>query len=122
MSDRLIHTDVRRTFIAHETDASFNHGDPPAPAYARPTRMAQTALAAERRRIVERLHAEEICGEDQPLRDGERVTILRLNGKTCRWPIGDVGAPDFHYCGAKPEPGRSYCAYHCGIAGDRRAR
>lgn len=46
--------------------------------------------------------------EPKPL----RLALEDLSSQTCRWPIGDVGAPDFCYCGHQPSPGSSYCEYH----------
>lgn len=92
---------------------AFRHGDPKAP--AKPTRIAQIAKAAEERRRMYDLHREELCG-DEALPPGVRCTVSHLNSKTCRWPIGDVGHPDFHFCGAEPEAGESYCAKHCRVA------
>src|SRR5271154_3952936 len=44
------------------------------------------------------------------------VTLLDLNASTCRWPIGDVGADDFYYCGSPaPVPG-PYCQLHTKLA------
>lgn len=37
-------------------------------------------------------------------------------GPSCCWPNGDPGTPGFHFCGAKPVPGKPYCAEHCAIA------
>jgi hypothetical protein len=37
------------------------------------------------------------------------IAVADLCG--CRWPIGEVGAPDFHFCNAKRRKG-SYCAEH----------
>lgn len=48
---------------------------------------------------------------------GPRVSITELNEKTCRWPIGDPGAEDFGYCGAKPKSEKIvYCPYHARVA------
>lgn len=49
----------------------------------------------------------------------ERRSILTLTEETCRWPIGEVGDPDFHFCGRYCEPGVTYCEFHAGIAYDR---
>lgn len=59
--------------------------------------------------------------EPEPIRlidvpKGERVSILMLNDKTCRWPIGDPGSDDFFFCGMAPKPGQPYCEYHARIA------
>jgi len=47
---------------------------------------------------------------------GERATILTLSEKTCRWPIGDPSAEEFHFCGRKPSANMPYCEHHCQIA------
>lgn len=46
----------------------------------------------------------------------ERKSILDLDRGDCRWPIGDPGHPDFHFCNGRQEPGQSYCAHHVSIA------
>ena len=43
-------------------------------------------------------------------------------GRACAWPIGDPGEEDFHFCAARAEPGRPYCAKHCAIAYRKRDR
>ena len=47
---------------------------------------------------------------------GERVTILMLSDKTCRWPIGDPSHEDFCFCGKPPKEGVPYCPGHAAIA------
>ena len=42
---------------------------------------------------------------------GVSYDALQPRGQ-CRWPVGDPAEPDFHYCGAKPDTGSSYCAWH----------
>lgn len=34
----------------------------------------------------------------------------------CRFPLGEVGDPDFHFCNAEPVEGRPYCRTHCAVA------
>ena len=46
----------------------------------------------------------------------ERVPLLELTDKTCRWPIGDPGDEDFGFCGKMPLPSRPYCEHHARIA------
>ncbi|WP_316858791.1 GcrA family cell cycle regulator [uncultured Cohaesibacter sp.] len=46
----------------------------------------------------------------------KRATILSLTENTCKWPIGDPGDADFHFCGCKSEAGSPYCKYHSEIA------
>lgn len=45
-----------------------------------------------------------------------RCSLLDLRGDSCRWPIGDVGKPDFVFCGDTKIDGTPYCDYHCRIA------
>jgi GcrA cell cycle regulator len=43
---------------------------------------------------------------------GERVNLLMLSDKTCRWPIGEPGTEDFFFCGMSPSESTPYCEYH----------
>ena len=47
---------------------------------------------------------------------GEKVTLLDLNDKICKWPIGHPGEPDFQFCGRPVNPGFPYCMGHCAEA------
>lgn len=46
----------------------------------------------------------------------DKTSLLDLNEKICKWPIGHPGEPDFHFCGAQANPGFPYCVEHCGVA------
>ncbi|PLW75863.1 GcrA family cell cycle regulator [Cohaesibacter celericrescens] len=46
----------------------------------------------------------------------KRASILTLTETTCKWPIGDPGDGDFHFCGHKSEASAPYCKYHSEIA------
>ena len=46
----------------------------------------------------------------------DKTSLLDLNDRICRWPIGHPGEPDFHFCGAPANPGFPYCVNHCGVA------
>lgn len=44
-------------------------------------------------------------------------TLMQLEPRDCRWPIGDPHAPDFHFCCARTtREGAPYCGYHAQIA------
>ena len=45
----------------------------------------------------------------------------QAGSKSCSWPVGDPKQPGFHFCGDVAEPGRPYCAHHCGIAYHRKS-
>ena len=46
----------------------------------------------------------------------DKVSLLDLNERVCRWPMGHPGEPDFHFCGVAVNPGFPYCVEHCGRA------
>ncbi|MEP7223311.1 MAG: GcrA family cell cycle regulator [Novosphingobium sp.] len=46
----------------------------------------------------------------------DKTTLLDLNDRICRWPMGHPGEADFHFCGEKVNPGFPYCVEHCGRA------
>jgi GcrA cell cycle regulator len=46
----------------------------------------------------------------------DKTSLLDLNDRICRWPIGHPGEPDFHFCGQPANPGFPYCVNHCGVA------
>ena len=45
-----------------------------------------------------------------------KTSLLDLNDRICKWPLGHPGEPDFHFCGEKVNPGFPYCVTHCGHA------
>ena len=45
-----------------------------------------------------------------------RTTLLDLNEKVCKWPIGHPGEADFHFCGKASQAGFPYCTEHCLVA------
>ena len=46
----------------------------------------------------------------------DKTSLLDLNDRICRWPMGHPGEPDFHLCGEAVNPGFPYCVEHCGRA------
>lgn len=59
------------------------------------------------RRLVPAKPSPEVAG---------KTSLLDLNDRICKWPIGHPGEPDFHFCGEKVNPGFPYCVDHCGHA------
>ena len=59
------------------------------------------------RRLVPARPAAEVAG---------KTSLLDLNDKICKWPIGHPGEPDFHFCGQPINPGFPYCLDHCSVA------
>ncbi|GLR47347.1 GcrA family cell cycle regulator [Sphingomonas astaxanthinifaciens] len=46
----------------------------------------------------------------------DKTSLLDLNDRICKWPLGHPGEPDFHFCGQPANPGYPYCVQHCGVA------
>ncbi|WP_133366682.1 GcrA family cell cycle regulator [Qipengyuania sediminis] len=63
--------------------------------------------AAPPRRLVPAKPSPEIAG---------KTSLLDLNERICRWPMGHPGEADFHFCGEQVNPGFPYCVEHCGRA------
>jgi len=72
-----------------------------------PGEMQQPIPPAPPRRLVPAKPSAEIAG---------KTSLLDLNEKICKWPLGHPGEPDFHFCGEKVNPGFPYCVEHCGRA------
>jgi len=46
----------------------------------------------------------------------ELTTVLTLTEHNCKWPIGDPGRPNFHFCGRGADHNSPYCAEHSKLA------
>ncbi|TSC68678.1 MAG: GcrA cell cycle regulator [Parcubacteria group bacterium Gr01-1014_56] len=104
-----------------------------APKSGRPKKEPQTstlpavANGVEKIRLKEELPLRRLPGPKAlVLINGEKVTVLHLSDKTCKWPIGDPGTEDFCFCGHTPRDKSPYCEYHARAAyqpmQDRRHR
>ncbi|PHP65479.1 GcrA cell cycle regulator [Zhengella mangrovi] len=45
-----------------------------------------------------------------------KLELTELTERTCKWPIGDPLAEDFHFCGNDSGESGPYCAYHARLA------
>ena len=91
----------------------------PAPTMVRqmPRSVGATALK------VEMEPEYETAVDAEPQRQGAEVvpiarklTLVQLNERTCKWPVGDPLLPDFHFCGNHSGNSSPYCAYHAKLA------
>jgi GcrA cell cycle regulator len=74
------------------------------------TRAARRRAANRERLAVSPAAAAPFADADVPL--AQRRTFDQLTPDACRWPIGEVGAADFAFCGGASVAGKSYCARH----------
>lgn len=46
----------------------------------------------------------------------QKLELVELTERTCKWPHGDPATDDFFFCGNKTKDGSPYCAYHSRMA------
>lgn len=51
-----------------------------------------------------------------PKEEPQKIGLLDLTERICKWPIGHPGEEEFHFCGRPSEPGVPYCKEHCAMA------
>jgi GcrA cell cycle regulator len=80
---------------------------------AAPTRTERPRLPSAPRAAVRTMPLPPVVEEDPiTLEDGSFATVLTINDRMCRWPIGDPSENEFHFCGRSPKPGSPYCEAH----------
>ncbi len=94
---------------------------PARPAPAAPVAAPAQAQAPERPAPVSAaepvaMEPASVAARTAPRPKGGRVTLLDLNDRICKWPIGHPDEPDFHFCGKPVNPGFPYCGEHCLVA------
>lgn len=72
-----------------------------------PGEQQPPATPAPPRRLVPAKPSAEMAG---------KTSLLDLNDRICKWPLGHPGEPDFHFCGQPINPGFPYCLDHCSVA------
>ena len=46
----------------------------------------------------------------------KKLSLMELNERTCKWPIGDPSKGEFYFCGHPAAPGKPYCSSHVAAA------
>ena len=76
--------------------------------------LSKPSKSSVTRQQRQKERAENVLHLQPPIDEG--ATIFSLTASTCRWPIGDPGDLDFHFCGAQSKVGQPYCEYHAARA------
>ncbi len=76
--------------------------------------LSKPSKSSVTRQQRQKERAEKVLELQPPMDQG--ATIFSLTASTCRWPIGDPGDLDFHFCGANSNAGQPYCDYHAAKA------
>lgn len=81
---------------------------------ANSTRSDRSRHSSTHKSVVRAAPPEPEIVEEDPitLEDGSFATVLTINDRMCRWPIGDPSEGAFHFCGRNPKPGSPYCEAH----------
>ncbi|WP_208433751.1 GcrA family cell cycle regulator [Bartonella taylorii] len=83
---------------------------------------ATTSCSVGRTALKMEFIAENVTKIDVPAKSNvvvpisRQLNLLQLSENTCRWPVGDPLAADFHFCGADSGENSPYCAFHAKIA------
>lgn len=109
--------------VAHKPVAEAPR--PVAPAAPRPVRIVSGAPSSSEGSVVEAAPPPRIqtarpapapaprASEPEPM---VRATLLSINDRMCKWPVGDPGEAGFHFCGRRAQTGMPYCQDHARIA------
>ncbi|MDP6343473.1 MAG: GcrA family cell cycle regulator [Alphaproteobacteria bacterium] len=76
--------------------------------------LSKPSKSSVTRRQRKKEREEKVLQLQPPMDEG--TSIFSLTASTCRWPIGDPGDEDFHFCGSKSTVGQPYCDYHAAMA------
>lgn len=81
---------------------------------AGPARSERPRTAITHKAVLRAAAPEPVVVEEDPivLDDGHFATVLTINDRMCRWPIGDPSENEFHFCGRGPKSGSPYCEAH----------
>jgi len=81
---------------------------------AGPARVERPRTSIARKSVVHVAAPAPPIVEEDPitLEDGKFATVLTINDRMCRWPIGDPSENEFHFCGRRPKFGSPYCEAH----------
>ena len=81
---------------------------------AGPARSERPRSSISHKSVARVAAPEPVVVEEDPviLDDGHFATVLTINDRMCRWPIGDPAENEFHFCGRKPRIGSPYCEAH----------
>ena len=78
--------------------------------------IAEKLGGVTRNAVIGKAHRLGLSSRPQPVKRQEAPLDLNRLERTCQWPIGHPGQPEFRFCGETAVTGKPYCDTHCGIA------
>lgn len=84
---------------------------------ATPSRAERPRVTIRRKPVISRpVMVEPEIIKEEVLEDGAWATVMTLTERMCKWPIGDPGTQEFHFCGRSAETSAPYCEAHVRLA------
>jgi GcrA cell cycle regulator len=81
-----------------------------------PTAEIGRRLGLTKNAVIGRLYRSAMTRREPMHKVLPRRNVFEFAGPSCLWPFGHPNDPNFHFCGARPEPGKPYCAEHTALA------
>ncbi|MBL6454891.1 GcrA cell cycle regulator [Belnapia sp. T6] len=84
---------------------------------ARPSPIRREAEAAERPAAPRRIASPREVAPRRPEQPSAVVRPFpRASLRSCCWPLGEPGTPEFRFCSAEAASGKPYCQEHASVA------
>ncbi len=81
-----------------------------------PTAEIGRRMGLTKNTVIGRLHRNAMTRREAKPKAPPRRNVFEFTGPSCLWPYGHPNDTNFHFCGARPVPGKPYCAEHAAIA------
>ena len=81
-----------------------------------PTAEIGRRLGLTKNAVIGKLHRIALAPRGGPQIAPPQRNFFEFAGPSCLWPHGHPDDADFHFCGARPLPGKPYCAEHAALA------
>ena len=81
-----------------------------------PTSEIGRRMGLTKNAVIGRLHRSAMTRREATPKLLPQRNFFELSGPGCLWPHGHPDDAQFHFCGARPLPGKPYCADHAAIA------
>jgi len=78
------------------------------------SQIAAALPGFSRNAILGKVHRLKLSSRPPPLqrRRPRRPTLASLSDGMCKWPVGEPGMSDFHFCGQETVANSPYCTEH----------
>ena len=81
-----------------------------------PTAEIGRRLGLTKNAVIGRLYRSAMSRREPLHKIPPRRYVFEFAGPSCLWPYGHPNDDNFHFCGARPMPGKPYCAAHAAVA------